>query len=150
MRGEQNMEKKELHKLRETLRQRKISKLEREDKIRTKTEKANHRKTLDKIELERRRTSLLKDKGRREKHNFTDQKSWGNYIKNTLTLEQEKNMEQRYNEQMEVVKSLQDAVKIDRICIEDIEWQLRIELEGLHVYGEQQSLNPATEPIRAK
>lgn len=144
------MEKKDLHKLRTTLRQRKINKLEREDKIRTQTEKANHRKTLDKIELERRRTSLLKDKGRREKHNFTDQKSWGNYIKNTLTLEQEKQMEQRYNEQMEVVKSLQDAVKIDRICIEDMEWQLRIELEGLHVYGEQHRLNPAAEPVRAK
>jgi hypothetical protein len=144
------MEKKDLHKLRETLRQRKISKLEREDKIRTKTEKANHRKTLDKIELERRRTSLLKDKGRREKHNFTDQKSWGNYIKNTLTLEQEKNMEQRYNERMEVVKSLQDAVKIDRIDIEDMEWQLKIEMGWLEVYGEQQSLNPATQPIRAK
>ena len=87
------------------------------------------------IELQRRRTSLLNDKEQREKNNITNQKAWEQYIKNTITKKEEDRIILRYNEVAEIVHELENAVRIDRIKIADLEWQLRIELAGLDIYG---------------
>ena len=126
----------DLHKIREELKTRKIKKLERETKIRELTEKMNTTKAQDMVELERRRTSLLNDKEQRDKHDITTQKAWEKYIKNTITKKEEDRIIQRYNEVADIVHELENAVKIDRIKITDLEWQLRIELAGVDIgYG---------------
>lgn len=117
-----------LHKLRRDLKQRKYDKLGRENKIRELTEKMQTNKTREMTELQRRRTSLLNDKSEREKHNITNQKGWEQYIKNTITKKEEDKIIIRFNEVSEIVHELEDAVKVDRVKIADMEWELKIDI----------------------
>ena len=124
-----------LHQLRKDLKEAKISRVNKGDKIREMNEKIHAKKTEQTTLLKEKRLRLSNNKDKREHYNFTNQKDWNQYINTKLTGEDEARIERAYQEGKLVITSCEKEIKFLQIKIADLEWQLRIELSEPAMYG---------------
>jgi len=146
------MDLKQLHELRNSLRNLKVRKLEKEHKIRELTEQVATKKARDMAGLKQRRLDLLNDKDLRARHNITNQKDWKVKINTQLTKDAESTIERKYVETEDIISAMQEDISFIRIKQADMEWELRIELafvEAGYVLSKQHAINKETEQIRA-
>lgn len=139
----------DLHRLREDLKEAKITRTNKTDKIREMNERIKAKKAEQHANLKEKRLRLSNNKEKREHYGLTNQKDWNDYIKTKLTNEDEARIERAYQEGMAIIISCKKEVEFLNIKIADLEWQLRIELAGLDIYGlsEEHRINPAAARI---
>ena len=125
----------DLHKLREDLKEAKIERINKTDKIRELNEKIRTKKSEQMASLKDKRLRLSSNKDKREHYGYSNQKDWNTFINSKLTGEDEGKIERAYLEGQELINSMKKEVEFFSIKISDIEWQLRIELAGLETYG---------------
>ena len=141
-----------MHELRNSFRNMKVRKLEKEHKIRKLTEQVQTKKARDMAGLKQRRLDLLNDKDLRARHNITNQKDWKVKIDTQLTKDAESTIERKYVETDDIITALREDMDFIRIKLSDMEWELRIELafvEAGYVLSKQPAINKETEQIRA-
>jgi hypothetical protein len=141
-----------MHELRNSFRNMKVRKLEKEHKIRKLTEQVQTKKVRDMAGLKQRRLDLLNDKDLRARHNITNQKDWKVKIDTQLTKDAESTIERKYVETDDIITALREDMDFIRIKLSDMEWELRIELafvEAGYVISKQPAINKETEQIRA-
>jgi len=120
--------KEKLHALRLDLKEAKISRVNKADRIREMNEKIQAKKNEQVAQLKDKRLRLSSNKDKREHYGYTNQKDWNTFINNTLTNEDENKINRAYTEGLAVIESCKKEVKFLNIKIADLEWQLRIEL----------------------